>query len=319
MKPIFIIISVFFISLNSTAQQVLKGIIAGKEKHDEHVHTEPLMGVNVYWLGTQQGTTTDKNGRFKIKKPEKIITHKLVISYIGFKNDTVEIAHDQKEVSVFLEESKELKEVTVSESLEGNYISKLKPHKTEVISSEGLTRMACCNLSESFESTATVDVGYTDAVSGAKQIQMLGLAGVYSQLLTENLPQIRGLSSPFGLSYIPGSWMESIQISKGTSAVINGYESVTGQINVEFKKPQKADPLFVNLFANHEGRAEANIISAKEINEKWATMTDLDKRELAMFIPLTVIIFYLGINPSAMLNIMNTSVNTLVSFVVNGI
>ena len=156
--------------------------------------------------------------------------------------------------------------------MEGAYISRLKPIKTEVITQAGLNKLACCNLSESFENSATVDVGYSDAVSGAKQIQMLGLAGIYSQLMWENIPFLRGLSSSYGLSYVPGSWMESIQISKGTSSVINGYESVTGQINVEYKKPQTAKPFFLNYYISSELKNELNVFSTHKINKNLSTM-----------------------------------------------
>jgi len=135
-----------------------------------------------------------------------------------------------------------------------------------------LYKAACCNLAESFETNASVDVSYSDAITGAKQIQMLGLSGVYSQIQAENIPAMRGMASQFGLNYIPGSWMESIQISKGTSSVVNGFESITGQINVEYKKPATADMVFVNFFTNSNLRFEANALGAWKINNKLSTM-----------------------------------------------
>ena len=129
---------------------------------------------------------------------------------------------------------------------DGNYIKKGSPIRTEVISSAGLQKMACCTLAESFENSASVTVGYSDAVTGARQIRLLGLSGVYTQMLDENRPAMRGLASPFGLSYVPGQWLSSIQIAKGASSVINGVESMTGQINMEFRKPTDEKPLFLN-------------------------------------------------------------------------
>ena len=134
-----------------------------------------------------------------------------------------------------------------------------------------LQRAACCNLAESFETNASVDVSYSDAISGAKQIQLLGLSGIYSQVMTENVPLIRGLATSFGLNYIPGSWMESIQIAKGTSSVAQGYESITGQINVEYKKPETSPKFFLNLFGNSNLRFEANADGAVKINDKLST------------------------------------------------
>jgi outer membrane receptor for ferrienterochelin and colicins len=124
----------------------------------------------------------------------------------------------------------------------------MEPILTINIGSEEFKKAACCNLSESFETNASVDVSYSDAVTGAKQIQLLGLAGTYVQIMTENYPAMYGLAAAYGLNYIPGPWMESIQVSKGPASVKNGYEAITGQINVEFKKPATSEKLFVNGF-----------------------------------------------------------------------
>ena len=270
---IFIIISaVMLIHMSSYGQnKLIRGTVKGIHNEGEHNDTEPLAFANVYWVNTTSGVSTDINGKFVITKPEKDDL-KLVVSYVGFKSDTISVAPNQNQLNIVLKPNSELSEVVIKDE-NGNYISKIKPIKTEVITTDGLQKLACCNLSESFEGTATVDVGYSDAVSGAKRIQMLGLSGIYSQLLTENMPAVRGLSSAYGLSFIPGSWMQSIQISKGTSSVINGYESITGQINVEYKKPEHtSDRLFINLYGNSDTRAEANIISSHKINDNWSTM-----------------------------------------------
>ncbi|OFX79874.1 MAG: hypothetical protein A2X12_07765 [Bacteroidetes bacterium GWE2_29_8] len=230
---------------------------------------QPLLGASVYWMGTSVGTTTDEHGHFDIETQKN---HSLIISFIGYNSDTIlpnDIHHDLK---IVLTGNKTLNPVDVKGNIDGTIMSRLTPRQTEIITTEGLQRLACCNLSESFENTATVDVGYSDAVSGAKQIQMLGLAGIYTQMMFEMIPNMRGLGSSFGLNYIPGSWMQSIQVSKGTSSVTNGYESVTGQINVEYKKPQVSDPLFVNLYFNDEQKVEANVNSAIKLNDKWSTM-----------------------------------------------
>jgi outer membrane receptor for ferrienterochelin and colicins len=231
----------------------------------------PLPFVNVYWSGTAHGTVTNEQGEFKLSRHGSG-DHPLVFSFVGFANDTILVPANQNKVNMVLSSGEELDEVTISKRMGGAYISKLKPIKTEFITVEGLQKLPCCNLSESFENSATIDVGYSDALTGAKQIKMLGLAGIYSQMMFENIPFLRGLESAFGLNYVPGPWMESIQISKGAAAVINGYESTSGQINVEYKKPENSDPLFVNLFANSIGRMEANITSAIKLNDKWSTM-----------------------------------------------
>lgn len=154
----------------------------------------------------------------------------------------------------------------------GNYLSKGKEIRTEVISAAGLCKMACCNLAESFENSASVTVGYSDAVTGARQIRLLGLSGVYTQMLDETRPVMRGLSAPFGLSYVPGQWLESIQIAKGSSSVINGVECMTGQINMEHRKPTDEKPLFLNAAVMSDTKMDFNIASSLQLNYKWSTV-----------------------------------------------
>ena len=154
----------------------------------------------------------------------------------------------------------------------GNYLSKGKDIRTEVISAAGLCKMACCNLAESFENSASVTVGFSDAVTGARQIRLLGLSGIYTQMLDETRPVMRGLSAPFGLSYVPGQWLESIQIAKGASSVINGVECMTGQINMEHRKPTDEKPLFLNAALMSDSKVDFNIASSLQMGYKWSTV-----------------------------------------------
>lgn len=153
-----------------------------------------------------------------------------------------------------------------------NTISKFSQSRVETINAAGLCKMACCNLAESFENSASVTVGYSDAVTGARQIRLLGLSGIYTQMLDENRPVMRGLASPFGLSYIPGQWLESIQIAKGVTSVINGVESMTGQINMEHRKPTDEKPLFVNASVMSDTKADLNVASSLQLNDSWSTV-----------------------------------------------
>ena len=154
----------------------------------------------------------------------------------------------------------------------GNFLSKGKELRTEVISAAGLCKMACCNLAESFENSASVTVGYSDAVTGARQIRLLGLSGIYTQMLDETRPVMRGLSAPFGLSYVPGQWLESIQIAKGSSSVINGVECMTGQINMEHRKPTDEKPLFINAAVMSDTKMDFNIASSLQMGYNWSTV-----------------------------------------------
>jgi len=235
-----------------------KGVTGKVYGTDSKGNRTPLPGANVMWLGTVQGTTTNGEGVFSI--PQIAGKRKLVVSFIGYTNDTVNVESSSKMVEVVLSEAGvQLAGVTVRANQGGSYISKLQPAKVEVITQSGLQKLACCNLSESFENSASVTVGYADAVTGAKQIEMLGLSGLYSQLMEENMTLMRGIPSTYGLSAIPGSWMESIQVSKGAASVVNGYESITGQVNVEYKKPDTTDPFFLNLYGDSDGRMELNL------------------------------------------------------------
>ena len=251
----------------ATYAQYLQGVVYEKTPDGNNI---PLEGVSVQWLGTQTGTYTDSAGYFSLKK---VIGHRqLVIRHAGYRHDTVLIADTMRHVQLLLQTGHKLNTVQVVSSKDGSYISG-KLIQTQVITTEGLRRAACCNLAESFETTASVDVSYSDAVSGAKQIQMLGLAGKYSQIMLENTPYVRGLSNAFGLMYIPGSWMENISISKGTASVINGYESITGQIDVEYKKPRTSqEAVFVNLFANSMMKYEGNANFRFQLGEKVSDM-----------------------------------------------
>ena len=246
--------------------------VRGQSLHG-HVHEEgeaghtPLIGASVFWLGTTTGSAADVNGEFSIPEPKEFPA-KLVVSFVGYQSDTIVVKNATKEVEIHLQKSVQLGEVTVSERKEGSAFKLLDPIISESINSKELQKAACCNLSESFETNASVDVVFTDAVSGAKKIQMLGLDGVYTQIQAENVPLIRGLSSNYGMGFVPGTWIESIQIIKGPGSVSNGYESMVGQINLEYFKPDQAKKLFVNVYGNVGGRAELNIQSGHVFNEK---------------------------------------------------
>ena len=257
MRNLGVIIGLLFVCACMRAQ------IAGVVLDD---HGEPLMGANVYWAGTGVGVATDIEGKFTLMplKGGNGKTNLLVASFVGFHNDTIVIT-DRKPQTIVLVEEAVLDEVTITERKQGVLRSRTSAFDTETIGTEELCRAACCNLSEAFETNASVDVAYADAATGAKQIRLLGLSGTYVQLIQENTPAVRGLAQNFGLEYIPGPWMSSIQVSKGTSSVINGYEATSGQINVELLKPQTQNPLSVNLMVNSELMAEANIMGGWQI------------------------------------------------------
>ena len=229
---------------------------------------EPLVGANVYWAGTTVGVATDLDGRFKLEPVKS--TNLLVTSFMGFHNDTTAVT-EHSELTIVLVSDLLLEEVDIVERKMAVLRSRLTPLATETLTGEALCMAACCNLSESFETSASVDVAYSDAATGAKQIRLLGLSGTYVQMLTENTPNIRGLAQSFGMEYIPGPWMEAIQVSKGTSSVLNGYEAIAGQINVEYLKPQTQDPIALNAMISTETHAEVNASGGWDLNDKVST------------------------------------------------
>jgi len=241
---------------------------------DKQGDKQPIAGVNIRFSGSNEWTVTDMDGFFRLKRPDSQESY-LVATYTGFKADSLLIAEkgSVEGIEFVLKEGVQLSGVSVKAKQSETSLSKLSVPVSELITTKGLMKMACCNLAESFENSATISVGFTDAVSGAKKIQMLGLSGIYSQMLMENIPTMRGLAASFGWSQTPASWLESIQVSKGNSSVVNGYESITGQINLEFKKPDKTDDLSVDLFADDANEYEINLTGARKVSKNlWTNL-----------------------------------------------
>lgn len=226
-----------------------------------------LVGANVVWVGTNSGTTTDVNGSFTLERKPDV--NSVVISFVGFQNDTISF-ESVDYVEITLRGEITLGDVVVKSSRPGRIQSRGAVN-IETITTTELCRAACCNLGESFSTNPSVDVNYSDAATGAKQIKLLGLSGSYVQMLTENVPAFRGAAAPFSLGYIPGTWMHSIQVSKGAATVKNGYESITGQINVEYLKPQLDEELDVNLFLDSHLKFEANVEGNLHFNDALST------------------------------------------------
>ncbi len=256
MKKIFIIL--YLIITNTLFAQNLTGKIFGKtgDKNEE------LVGANLQWKGTKVGTQTDIEGKFSIPRTK---SNRLIVSFIGYKTDTI-VVNGEADLQIYLVNENALNEVVVRGS--STVIDRLSPIQTEIITTKALAKAACCNLSEGFETNASVSVSYSDAVTGSKQIQMLGLSGQYVQTNVENVPNIRGLATTFGLNYIPGTWIQAIDLGKGVGSVVNGYESMTGQINVELQKPDNSESIYLNTYVNSFGRGEINLNLSHRFKKK---------------------------------------------------
>jgi outer membrane cobalamin receptor len=231
-----------------------------------------LFGANVYWAGTTAGAVTDGDGRFSVPAPERWPAT-LVTTYVGFTPDSTLLRNaPTSALSIALSASVNLKAVEIVERVSGTQLDMRSINATEIIGQKELKRAACCDLSESFETNATVDVNYSDAVSGTKTIRMLGLDGRYAQISVENIPFIRGLSTTSGLTLIPGTWIQDINLSKGIGTAVNGPNAMTGQIDLCLLNPLAEPPLFVNLYGNSQGRMEANVHAAQPTGRNSANL-----------------------------------------------
>ena len=237
------------------AQRTITGKVVDKDNNS------PLIGASLYWKNTTAGTTTTTDGSFSIRRVNGFET--LVVDYLGYDIAEIEVGKEENTLDIRLKPSAvDIDEVVVEGQQRGNYAKSGGITRQEQISFAGLCKMACCSLAESFENSASVTVGYSDAISGARQIKMLGLAGTYTQILDENRPIMQGAGAAYGLSYTPGMWLNSIQVSKGVASVTAGHEAITGQINLEHRKPTDDERFFLNLYFDSELRPEINVSSA---------------------------------------------------------
>ncbi|MEO0505833.1 MAG: TonB-dependent receptor [Bacteroidota bacterium] len=263
MKKLLIIF--LWLPIIVTAQQKLEGTVMEANPDNKNI---PLSGANIYWLNSAIGTITNTDGTFSIPYDDKY--NKLIISFVGFRSDTLTI-DAPRPIRHWLSPTNQLDEVVVEQKKDAVEKALFSAQNVVTINSAELLKAACCNLSESFETNPAIDVNFNDALTGTRQIQMLGLTSPYLLITQENIPMVRGASQAFGLTYTPGTWVESIQITKGAGSVVNGFESISGQINTELQKPMTDVPLFVNGYGNLNGRLELNTHFNTKVSPHWST------------------------------------------------
>lgn len=264
MNKYIIVILMTLLSGLASSQDKVEGVVLDSDG----ANALSLSGANVYWQDSQTGVVTDFDGKFSI--PFKKEFNKLIISYVGFETDTLTI-NEPKTIRVSLKPSNELDEVVVQQERDAVQKTYFSPQNVITVNSAELLKAACCNLAESFETNPSIDVNLSDGLTGTKQIQMLGLTSPYLLITQENIPMVRGASQAYGLTFTPGTWIESIQITKGAGSVVNGYESISGQINTELVKPLTDNAVFVNGYANQNGRYELNTHFNRKLTDKWST------------------------------------------------
>ena len=271
MKQIF---SLFFLLWSVTLiSQNLSGMVVEILDNNE----VPVVGANIYLVDGSKGVVSDQNGNFLINDIKD--AKEFVVSYVGYLNDTLQTK--SKYSKVILKPDTSLEAITINFKEKSSSVSLLSSANVLKISSEELLKAACCNLAESFETTPSIDVNFSDAISGRKQINMLGLASPNILISVENIPSIRGALNAYGLTFIPGTWIESIQVSKGSGSVVNGYESVSGQINAELLKPMSDNKFFANAYYNSMESFELNTHYSTKLTEKidYGLYLHVDKKD----------------------------------------
>ncbi len=272
-KSLFLLLGLLFFAPSIFSQK------DEHEEHEDHLHgevytrnlegkKEPLFGAVVFWRGTSEGAMTDDKGRFELDlhPTEKYF----VVALVGYQADTL-LYEGQADLEIELKSLGDGKEINIVGELASTMMKIRDAQLSQVMTEKELCKAACCNLSESFETNASIDASFTDAVTGTRQIKMLGLEGRYTQIMFDNIPTVRGLASIYGLSYLPGPWIKEISISKGVGSVIAGFESMTGQINVAHKGDEMKEKIFINAYAGSQGRLEFNTVVKRDFGPRWSS------------------------------------------------
>lgn len=262
---------VFLINVSGFSQSI-KGTVANSKN-------ELLTGANICWINTNSCTTTNAKGEFNITDKDVNIK-KIVASFIGYMADTIEIANTNSIIEFKLKEINTLSEVIVKGQRDGVIISDINSIKTEKITQTELQKSACCDLAGCFETQTTVQPQVTNVITNSKELRILGLSGVYNQVLVDGLPMIQGLSYTYGISGIPGTLVDNIYVAKGANSVLQGFESISGQINVETKEPDKTDKLLLNIYMNSFFEKHLNLNYAFK-KEKWSNLTAIHSIQAA--------------------------------------
>ncbi len=266
MRHFLLLLSLFPLALSA---QSIKGKVFGKTP----VGNEILPGATLTLLGSTKGSTSNEFGVFEFKEGADL-QGKLVVSYLGFKTDTVEIA-ERTYFSIYLEpDPQNLETATVVAKNGGSFISALQGMKVEIITQKELTKAACCDLAGCFETQGTIQAQTTNLVLNSKELRILGLSGVYNQVLVDGMPMVIGSSFTYGISGIPGTLVDQIYVAKGANSVLQGFESISGQVNVIIKeaKPEQ-EKVLLNAYLNSFGEKHLNANFSTLLGKKWRSLS----------------------------------------------
>lgn len=266
MKSYFIyLLMLLCLSSSAASAHIIKGRIYG----DAEGKREPLADAVVKWINTTEGTASDDNGFFEIDD-EGITDLRLVAMYTGYKTDTIEVG-ERSFVEILMMPNATTEVIKVEERMRSTYYEPVTA-KTEAITSQELVKDACCDLSGCFGRNSSVEVAVTDILTDSKELKILGLEGVYTQILTDNLPLLTGLNVKYGVSSIPGTLIDKITVSKGSNSVIQGYESIGGIMNVLLRDYDNSDRLLVNAFINSMLEKQVNMNFTQNTGKLWSTL-----------------------------------------------
>jgi len=259
MKKVLIIIVLlpFFTFAQVSQNQLIKGEV-------KDLNGEPIIGATIYWKESTIGTTSDNNGIFEIIRGNN---DTLIVGFVGLKTDTI-LVFENTYLNIKLIESLSLDEIIINEKRSDSYISDINPIKVEVITEHELQKAACCDLSACFDTEASVESKTTNILTNSKELRIFGLSGTYNQVLVDGMPLIQGITHTYGISSIPGTLVNTIYVAKGANSVLQGYESISGQINVILKEPDQTDKLLINGYVNSFFEHQYNLNYSKNIR-KW--------------------------------------------------
>ncbi len=257
-----------FVMLNATLFVYPQEPISGRILTKEGQHTQAISGAKIQWLQDTLSTTSDSDGFFKLSYHPNHA--QILISHPNFISDTLDVSTGDK-IFHFLIANQHLDEVQLIQSRKSMMQSYIEIGNLTNVTSDELLKAACCNLAESFETNPSIDSYHADAITGVRQIRMLGLNSNQILLSNENIPITRTISQPFEYSFIPGLQIESIHVSKGTGSVVGTYQSLGGEINVELKKPKTDNRFVMELFQTLHGRFEANLGKTFKLNKRLST------------------------------------------------
>ena len=273
-----ILIFLSFLPLYLSAQQdahdhgAPAGGVHGTVLAEQDGVTGPLTGAHVFWIGSDRGTVTDAHGHFHLDD-KGITDRRLVVSHVAFEPETLDVS-GASTVQVLLSRPRSAETVEVQAKAPDTFIAPLD-QKTEIITAEELEHAACCDLAGCFGTTSSVQSEAVDIITDTKQLKMLGLEGIYSQVLLDNVPALTGgLNTHLGVSFIPGPFIDRIMVSKGIGSVLQGAESFSGQINVLLRESDGNEPLFFNVFANSFLEQQYNAYVMRSFG-KWSGMLAL--------------------------------------------